>query len=279
MLKYMNKLIPLGCGIASLLAISLISSCGSTSESEILNPASEQILGKWEIKDGYILNDGQWEKHDDPDSSMTTYFFQDNDSIRICSTDKEGWSSYSMVHYKVDDADMTVKTGSAESKIELLTADSLVMVSDFLHNPTTGEPLDEPIHYKWGFRRMASNPLSIGEMLIGKWKFLITQEKVDGVWKCPADVPTPTESTQEFNANGFHLVNMVFQGQHYKTKYNWKVDNTKGLLQSKATDGEYIIFGRPEFEGNDIMWIYYTQTSDNGAIRELRDKYSRIIAN
>lgn len=275
----MNRFITIGCGIASLLAMSFISSCHSEDAPEILKPVSEHILGRWEISAGYIFNDGKWEEHDDPASPKLIYNFQGNDSILICSTDGEGWSSYSMIHYKVDEADMTVTTGSEKSKIELLSADSLVMVSDFYHNPITGETLSEPIHYKWAFRRMDSTQQPLGEMLIGKWKFMGTEEKKNGVWKGPADVPTPTGSAMEFNANGFSVIGIIFSGQQYAAKYNWKINNTNGLVQMKMIDGEGNHDGRVEFDGNDKMWVYYTASSEDGAIRELRDRNSRITLN
>lgn len=273
----MKRFITIGCGVASLLAMSLASSCNSKDDPEILKPVSEHILGKWNISDGYIFNDGKWEKHDDPASPRITYDFKASNSLLMCSTDGEGWSSYSTLPYEVDESKMTVTTGSAESKIELLSADSLVMVSDFIHNPTTGELLPEPLHYKWGFSRSDSAGQSLGEMLVDKWEFLGTEEKKDGVWTDSTDVMTPDESTMEFTADGLYILDMVIFGEEYETKYSWKINNASGSVQMKLVDGDHIIDGRVEFVGNDKMWIYYTGTSDGGAVRELRDECSRIV--
>lgn len=252
----------------------VVSSCSSEDTPEILQPVSEHILGRWEISAGYILENGKWENHDDPASPRVTYNFLDNDSILLCSTDARGWSVYSMTPYKVDNTRKVVMTGAMESKIELLSVDSLVMVSDFLHDPNTGETLAEPIHYKWGFKRIASDQRSLGETLIGKWKFTGTEEKKDGVWTGPADVPTPTECTNYFTANGLLIIDMVFQGESYKVNYDWKINNTDGDIL--MVEKEHVRNGRVEFDGNDRMWIYYTETSADGTTLELRDGGSRI---
>lgn len=263
-------------GMASLLWLPAFSSCGSDEDTEIMEPVAEHILGKWETTGGYMLINGKWEEHDDPDSpiSRITYDFLKDDSMVICTTGTDGWTAFSMIPYKVEGKKVIYSPDSPESTVELLTSDSLEMVSYFLHDPNTGDLLSEPIPYKWSFRRLPEGQLTLGEKLIGRWKFIATDERNDGIWESHTDATTPSEATNEYSAAGTLVTKMVFDGQNYKFDYKWKINNSDGILEISM--GENVRSGRIEFEGADILWVYYTQTNADGTKLELRDEWSRI---
>lgn len=259
-----------------LLGVPAFSSCGSDESLEILEPVAEHILGKWETTGGYMLINDKWEKHDDPDSpiSRITYDFLKDDSMVICTTGTDGWTTFSMIPYKVEGSKVIYTPDSPESTVELLTAESLEMVSCFLHDPNTGDKLPEPIPYKWSFRRLPDGQQSLGEKLIGTWKFIATQENKEGAWKNHTDATTPSEATNEYSASGSLITRTVLNGQDYQFEYTWKINNSNGALEISM--GENLSTGRIEFEGADTLWIHYTQEDADGVKQELRDEWSRI---
>lgn len=270
----MKRLITIG-AIASLtLSLTLLPSCSSDVNHEILKPISKHILGRWQLANGYMLSDGKWKPHDEAgEVSECVYNYQDNDSILICTTGSDGWSKYATIPYSIDEAKMTVITAPTESNVELLTADSLELVSDVVNNPETGEAFPEPIHYKWSFRRLPSGESSLGERLLGKWKLTGTEEKGDGGWKTSADAPTSSECIMTFTGNSLLFVDMVYEGAPLKQNYDWKINNATGVMD--ATSGEDVLNWRVEFIGNDKIWLYYTMTPEDGSTLELRDGFSR----
>lgn len=262
--------------MASMLWLPAFPSCGSDKDLEILEPVSEHILGKWETTGGYMLINDKWEKHDDPDSpiSRITYDFLKDDSMVICTTGTDGWTTFSMIPYKVKGRKVIYSSDSPESTVELLTDDSLEMVSYFLHDPNTGEKLPEPIPYKWSFRRLDGADQTPGEKLIGKWKFVTTEQRNDGKWESYTGPTTPSEAIDEYSASGSLKTEMVLDGQNYLFEYRWKINNSDGTLELSM--GENRRSGRIEFEGADKLWIYYPQETADGARLELRDEWSRI---
>lgn len=272
----MKRFLLLCISMTLLLGVPAFSSCGSDEDMEILEPVAEHILGKWETTGGYMLINDKWEKHDDPDSpiSRITYDFLKDDSMVICTTGTDGWTTFSMIPYKVEGSKVIYTPDSPESTVELLTADSLEMVSYFLHDPNTGDKLPEPIPYKWSFRRLDSTEQTLGEKLIGKWKFIATEKRNDSIWENYTDATTPSEATDEYSASGSLTTEMVLYGQHYQFDYRWKINNSDGALE--VSMGENRRSGRIEFEGTDKLWIYYPQETADGAKLELRYEWSRI---
>ena len=148
------------------------------------------------------------------------------------------------------------------------------MVSYFLHDPNTGETLSEPIPYKWSFRRLDGVEQTSGEKLIGKWKFISTEQHNDDIWESYTGATTPSEAIDEYSASGSLKTEVVLDGQDYQFEYRWKINNYDGTLEISM--GENRRSGRVEFEGADKLWIYYQQETADGAKLELRDEWSRI---
>ncbi len=273
----MRKNHSLGFIMALLLSMSLFSACSSDSEEEILQPVSKHIIGKWEMTAGYLQYNGKWEEHDVPESprARMTYDFLDNGSLVICTTDVGGWSVYSTIPYKINDTKVTFAAASPESTVELLSADSLVMVSYFLHNPDTGEELTEPLPYKWSFRRLASRETTLGDKLIGKWKFTKTEVLKEGAWVVSTEETIPQKTTMEILASDESVIEDVIDGETHRHGFSWRINNSDGTFEMHM--GEDSRTGRVEFEGNEKMWLYRSRQSADGRNMELRDGWIRIM--
>ena len=273
----MRKNHSLGFVMALLLSMSLFSACSSDSEEEILQPVSKHIIGKWEMTAGYLQYNGKWEEHDDPESSRTrmTFDFLDNGSLVICTTDVGGWSVYSTIPYKVNGTKVTFTAASPESTVELLSTDSLVMVSSFLHDPNTGEELSEPLPYKWSFRRIASGAPLLGDRLIGKWSFTATEELKGGVWGESPEVNAIQKATMEISASDASVIEEVVDGETHRYGFAWRVNESDGKFEMIM--GEDRRSCRVEFEGNDRMWLYRSRQSADGRDIELRDGWTRVM--
>lgn len=136
----------------------------------INKPIAENILGRWKVVKQTYKKDGEWIDLPMDDATLTMTFRSDG-TVRGVYITASGRANLSGFNWSVNEEDSTFFFADSKCHILKLTEDELILdesTDDF-----------ETIGF---YSRIADNPLTISERLVGRWILAQRYEKVDGKW-------------------------------------------------------------------------------------------------
>lgn len=98
---------------------------------------------------------------------------------------------------------------------------------------------------------------TLSDRLIGKWNFVESQEKKDGLW-VKTELASPEKGTEEFREDGVMAISYTFNGKTEEYEMKWTLDNETGEL--KAYDEDETSMGTVSLsEDDDTLYIAYSK--------------------
>lgn len=218
--------------LASAIAVLLLS-CGNYDEpqdtNQILNPISDNILGKWKQTKCYSLQEnGEWKEEINESGVEETMTFKAGGKVNISYTAGDGMTTLHVAEWKADDAVNTLWLGPHGYSILYLGEDSFKWSLNKAIDSSTGELIDGS--WEWVMTRLDPSELSLAEKLVGKWVFAKTYQKIEGIWQ-EISFGLPDEGYYDFKEDGTSTIYSRLGSDVLTSDMNWSVNCKTGELQ------------------------------------------------
>lgn len=122
------------------------------SETGILRPIAENVIGKWNMEKSQKKQDGKWVEDPIPEGEGHIYTILTDGTALSAFTAPDGYTKLNLGEWKVDEATGKLTLGTMTVDVLGLDATSLVMGHDEARDSETGEIMKG--EFRWTFARM-----------------------------------------------------------------------------------------------------------------------------
>ena len=137
------------------------------SETGILRPIAENVIGKWNMEKSQKKQDGKWVEDPIPEGEGHIYTLRTDGTALSAFTAPDGYTKLNQGEWKVDEATGKLTLGTMTVDVLGLDATSLVMGHDEARDSETGELMQG--EFRWTFARMDESQKTLAEQLVVKW--------------------------------------------------------------------------------------------------------------
>ena len=205
------------------------------SETGILKPIAEHIIGKWNMTESYQKQNGKWVEDPIPEGQGLTYTLRTDGMVVGAQTMEDGFTTLHSGKWKTDEDANTLTFGTMTVGILSLNANSFEMDYGEAVDTETGETLKG--EFKWKFSRMDETVKTPAEKLVGKWVFKQSYKKENGEWK-EYNQYEPDEAWCEWREDGTGTLYFKAGSNEHKSSGAWSMNNTTSVVRTMSKDGQ-----------------------------------------
>ncbi|WP_032938662.1 hypothetical protein [Phocaeicola vulgatus] len=228
------------------------------SETGILRPIAENVIGKWNMEKSQKKQDGKWVEDPIPEGEGHIYTILTDGTALSAFTAPDGYTKLNLGEWKVDEATGKLTLGTMTVDVLGLDATSLVMGHDEARDSETGEIMKG--EFRWTFARMDESQKTLAEQLVGKWILSKSYEKKNGEWVENSN-GLPDEGWHLYRANGTFTA-YSRTGEHELTSdTNWVVNCTTGTVRWTAESGQSST-ATVTIETDGTLSVFYANSFD-----------------
>lgn len=249
---------------ATVFAFALAGCHNDKEGSEILKPIAENLIGRWEQTDGYMVDENgnkvEMEEDENSEEYVTIICFQPDGTGLQIKTLPGGWQQIGSYTWKADEEKkgfhFTGKDKEFFFPIYKLTADCFINGTEAAKDSESGEVISGSFRFE--HQRIADEQ-TLAERLVGKWVSLKSYKKVNGEWQ-EAPNCRPEEGWYHFHSTGMVDGYQKFGDKEHKVEMEWsaRVKNTRMRLVKGEWSDEWDF----ALTDADTMEIYDNETID-----------------
>lgn len=264
--KYQNYL------IACLFSLAALSSCSDDDnlpieESPVLTPIADHILGRWNLEERAYMEDGEWVATSDGHKEIVT--FRPDGTMLGVYISPTGRSTLTLLDWgDVNDEDYTFTSAGHTYSLLRLTQNLKEVVDE-----------DDSGNSKDIYRRIDSEPLTLAERMVGRWRVAQRFDKVDGEWvEVTTELPTEIEYEYTENANLTAYVLWPDGSGNKAPDIFWQVYEDSGVLVYYQPDSWEENYAHITLEEDDTrMVMSYGEDYDPDLDEQVNTEYKEIL--